>query len=88
MASAMSPVLVGFLFIGAVQRSPKAVMATFLTGSAVAIASQLAIPNTRALGSGALIWKIDPILVSLPAAIITLAIGTWLETGRSNRGSS
>ena len=83
MASALSPVLVGFLFVPAVRRAPKAVMTTFVLGSAAAIASQILIPNTKVPGSAALIWDLDPILVSLPLAIVTLAIGTWIETRRT-----
>ena len=32
------------------------------------------------VGSVVIIWQLDPILVGLPLAVLTLCLGTWLET--------
>ena len=66
----------------AVRRAPKTVLGTMILGATTVAALQI-FGSIQEVGSVVIIWRLDPILVGFPIAVLTLCVGTWVETRRT-----
>ncbi len=79
MGSSVAPALVALVLFPAVRRAPKTVLSTMILGATTVTLLQI-FGAIQEVGSVVIIWQLDPILVGLPLAVLTLCLGTWLET--------
>ena len=79
MGSSVAPALVALVMFPAVRRAPKTVLATMILGATTVAALQI-FGAVQEVGSVVIIWRLDPILVGFPIAVLTLCLGTWIET--------
>ena len=79
MGSSVAPALVGLVLFPAVRRAPKTVLSTMILGATTVTLLQI-FGAIQEVGSVVIIWQLDPILVGLPVAVLTLCLGTWIET--------
>lgn len=86
MASGLAPVFIALLLWKRARRAPIACLAAMMGGAASCVGAQLyqAAQATGNAGAGAvvLLWTMDPVLAGLPACIVLLLLGVWLETAR------
>ena len=79
MGASVAPALVALVLFPAVRRAPKTVLSTMILGATTVALLQI-FGAIREVGSVVIIWQLDPILVGLPIAVLTLCLGTWIET--------
>ena len=81
MGASLTPALVALVLFPRTRRAPKTVFLSMLLGASVITIWQLFLGSVQEVGTMVVIWSLDPILVGLPIAILSLWIGVRVETG-------
>ena len=81
MGASLTPALVALVLFPCTRRAPKTVFLSMLLGASVITIWQLFLGSVQEVGTMVVIWSLDPILVGLPIAILSLWIGVRVETG-------
>ena len=79
MGASVAPALVALVLFPRSRRAPKTIMAAMILGAATVALLQI-FGAIQQVGSVVIIWRLDPILVGLPLAILILVLGTRHET--------
>lgn len=82
MAAGLAPVLMALVFWPAARRARVSTMLAMMLGSVAALIGQILQSRAMTISKGdtAFIWRWDPIIIGLPITLLTLGIGTLLET--------